>query len=208
MKVKVCGMREKENIEHLVQCNPDFIGFIFYPKSKRYVGKKLDATILDTIPLDVIKVGVFVNEDFETMLNIARENLLDMVQLHGNEDAGYCQEARNNNLLVSKAFSISDDAHLPDFEAYKEVVDYYLFDTKSAGYGGSGRKFNWQVLENKQFSRPVIISGGIGEEDVPELKKLDKKVFQVADINSRFELEPAKKNIEIVREFIRSLKNE
>ncbi len=212
MKIKVCGMRDAENISELVKLKPDYMGFIFYAKSKRFVANFPEVEI----PSEIKKVGVFVNETVEKVLEIIAENKLDAVQLHGNESPEYCFQIRHSELVseshpieIFKAFSVDDDFDFSKTEAYQNVCDFLLFDTKGKEYGGNGVKFNWQVLDNYKGVLPYMLSGGITKNDAQAIlsflrRKESKKCIGV-DINSGFEMEPALKNIANIKEFKQNL---
>ncbi|UMB53952.1 phosphoribosylanthranilate isomerase [Lutibacter sp. A64] len=209
MKIKVCGMRDAENISELIQLKPDYLGFIFYGKSKRFVTNfpKLE------IPSTIKKVGVFVNETVDNIIEIVEENKLDAVQLHGNESPEYIEELKVlliKKVEIFKAFSVDDNFDFSKTEPYQKVCDYLLFDTKGKDYGGNGVKFNWQVLDNYKGNLPYLLSGGISKKDAQALllflsKQEAEKCIGV-DINSGFEIEPALKNINDIKEFKQNLK--
>jgi len=210
MKLKVCGMRDNENIESLIALKPDFMGFIFYNKSKRFVA---DFPTIE-IPLSIKKVGVFVNESLDTVLDIVEKYNLDCVQLHGNETPEYCRKLKDGHLESSrkifseshhielfKAFSIDDTFEFSKTEKYQKDCDFLLFDTKGKDYGGNGLKFNWEVLQKYKGLTPFLLSGGITKNDVEDIKKIKHIAFVGLDINSGFEIEPALKNINDIKEF-------
>ena len=218
MLVKVCGMRDAENISELVKLKPDYIGFIFYGKSKRFVANFPEVEI----PSEIKKVGVFVNETIENVLEIVEKHKLDAVQLHGNESPEYCDKLRECHLELSrkislephsieifKAFSVDDDFDFSKTEAYQNVCNFLLFDTKGKDYGGNGVKFNWQVLDSYKGALPYMLSGGITKNDAQAIlsflgRQESKKCIGV-DINSGFEIEPALKNIANIKEFKQNL---
>ena len=204
MKIKVCGMRDAENISELIKLKPDYMGFIFYGKSKRFVTNFPEVEI----PSEIKKVGVFVNETIDEVIEVAEENKLDAIQLHGNESPEYCEELRVlliRKVEILKAFSVDDNFDFPKTEPYQKVCDFLLFDTKGKDYGGNGVKFNWQVLDNYKGETPFLLSGGISKVDGAEIKKISHKAFAGIDINSGFEIEPALKNIEDIKEFKQNL---
>ncbi len=205
-KIKVCGMRNLENIRKLVKLKPDYIGFIFYEKSPRYIGKKIDAEILDAIPPSIKKVGVFVNASEREMKNIIVQNGLNMVQLHGNESPEICQLMRFGGIEVIKAFSVDESFDFHSIKSYQESCGYFLFDTKTPNYGGSGKQFDWSLLDKHTFTKPVFLSGGIGVEDAEKIIQLNNKDIKVIDINSRFETEPGMKDIEAVKKFMKIIR--
>jgi phosphoribosylanthranilate isomerase len=217
MKVKVCGMRAPENISALLDIPIDFIGFIFYPKSARYIGKKgLDKWIGKNAEAfgEVKKVGVFVNAEVEEILNAVHDYQLDYIQLHGNESAEYCRElsilwqvSSVRKARMIKAFSIDEEFDFSNTEAYAPYCSYFLFDTKGKNPGGNGITFNWSLLEAYQGVTPFLLSGGIDPDSVEEIKALNFPQLSGIDINSRFETAPAVKDIESIRTFIRQVKN-
>lgn len=207
MKLKVCGMRDAENITELIKLNPDYMGFIFYDKSKRFVNEFPEVKIPSTIK----KVGVFVNESIENVISLVEENNLDAVQLHGNETPEYIEKLNFKFALkfhlieVLKAFSVDDDFDFSKTVSYQKVCDYLLFDTKGKDYGGNGVKFNWEVLQKYEGKTPFLLSGGITKNDTEDIKKIEHSAFAGLDINSGFEIEPALKNIEDIKEFKQNL---
>lgn len=202
LKIKICGMRDPENISGVASALPDFMGFIFYPKSKRFVGDEFSAKTVQIVPESVKKVGVFVDELPEKVMDICKKLELDVAQLHGNETPEYCREIRNSGLTVFKAFSVDEHFEFSKLEAYSGVCDYFLFDTKGHVPGGTGQKFNWQLLENYQGEIPFFLSGGIGPDDLEAIRHFSHPRWRGIDVNSGFEIEPALKNIEKVKNFI------
>jgi phosphoribosylanthranilate isomerase len=194
LKLKVCGMRDAENIRQLADLNPDYIGFIFYPKSKRYVDF-IDEVVLDALPESIKKTGVFVNEDFDVVVEKVKRFKLDAVQLHGNESPAYCAKLRDSKLQVIKAFGIDSEFDFIELNDYKDVVDYFLFDTKTDQHGGSGKTFDWNILSGYNLQIPYFLSGGLSLEHLAEIKKIDDSRLYALDLNSKFELEPGLKDI-------------
>lgn len=205
MKIKICGMRDPENMKEVIRLIPDFIGFIFYPKSRRFVGHDFPPINTQLVPDDIKKVGVFVNESIEQVLKKAEKYLLDFVQLHGGESPDYCQELKSRGIRIIKVFSIEDSFNVETIQSYLKAADLFLFDTKTAGYGGSGKKFNWDMLESLVIHKPFLLSGGIGPEDDEHVKKIDHPDFAGVDVNSRFELEPGLKNSELLQSFMQKI---
>ena len=214
MKIKVCGMRDMENIQRLIALEPDFIGFIFYDKSKRFVTNfpKVE------IPLSIKKVGVFVNESIENIANLVTEHQLDYVQLHGEESPEYCKELIENEAInsnesfqlgIMKAFSADETFDFSKTKAYTPYCDYFLFDTKGNEYGGNGIKFNWDILQNYKGKTPYLLSGGISKNDVSLIteffQKKENKMCIGLDVNSGFEIAPGLKNINDIKEFKQNL---
>lgn len=200
MKIKVCGTRDKENLEGILQLHPDFVGFIFYDKSPRFVNEIPD---IPNWPREVKRVGVFVDESLESMLDTAATYKLDFIQLHGNESPEMCVELKDKGLGVIKVFSITDDFDFLTLEPYKPFVDYFLFDTPSVGKGGSGQVFNWDLLKRYDQQIPFFLSGGIGPMHAEVVKSDWVQQFNpyALDINSRFETAPGVKNVEWLKLF-------
>ncbi|MCE5204762.1 MAG: phosphoribosylanthranilate isomerase [Porphyromonadaceae bacterium] len=203
MIIKVCGMRDVSNIRELELLDIDWMGFIFYPGSSRYVEKGLDY-----IPSKVKRIGVFVDQDLQILRERAAQNQLDAIQLHGNESPGYCINLREEGYKVIKSFGIDEDGFVPitQLDAYEGKCDYFLFDRKTRLHGGSGMKFDWNRLADYQGDTPFLLSGGISPEDVVEIKSFIHPRFVGIDINSRFEIEPALKDIEMIKEFVKQLR--
>lgn len=203
MKLKVCGMRDVHNLEELLTIQPDYIGFIFFEKSKRNVVHFPSVSI----PESIKKVGVFVNESPEHICELVQKNDLNAVQLHGDESPTYCKELAHllKGIEISKAFSIDDSFNFQQTLAYEPSCKFFVFDTKGKERGGNGVKFNWEVLSNYDGTTPFLLSGGIGLEDVEALEKFSQTIAAKhclgVDINSGFEIEPGLKNIEEIKQF-------
>ena len=196
MLIKICGLRD--NFAEVVVLKPDLAGLIFYQKSPRFVELSQEPVLKQKLT-DVKKVGVFVNADKDYVLGKVSEYNLDLVQLHGNESPELCSEIRKS-LPVIKAFGISSESDLQSAEKYAQYVDYLLFDTKTKGYGGSGVKFDWQMLQNVNISQKFLLSGGISLDDLEEIKALKINNLVGVDLNSRFEEAPGLKNIEKLKQ--------
>ena len=198
MRLKVCGMRELENISALSELDPNYIGFIFWSESSRFVDKK-------TPPLDkkIIKTGVFVDATFDYILTKIKDHQLDAVQLHGQESCSYCKVIKNYGLKVIKSFSIKNTFDFNTLEDYENSCDYYLFDTKGKLPGGNGFTFDWKILNEYPSEKPFFLSGGIGVDNLNEIKRLVKTKLPVhaIDVNSKFETAPGNKNIELLKKF-------
>lgn len=207
LKVKVCGMRDGENISGIALANPDYMGFIFYPKSSRYVGENASLG-LDYLPMSATKkVGVFVNEEPAKIISICRQNNLDIAQLHGNESPADCLQIKQSGLSVFKAFSVDETFDFMALKAYEESCDFFLFDTKGRLPGGTGKKFNWQLLDNYQLDIPFFLSGGIMPEDLNSIRQFHHPRLFGIDINSGFELSPALKDVAKVQQFIAGIRS-
>lgn len=202
MIVKVCGLKFENQIEKLDQIKSvNWLGFIFYKGSKRFI-KSINGKVKSAK-----KVGVFVNEDIKNLLNIAETNQLDILQLHGGESPELCLELKTSYTII-KAFGIDEGFDFSQLENYQDKVDYFLFDTKTKGYGGSGNVFNWSILEKYTLNVPFLLSGGISIESLDNIKSFKHKSFIGIDLNSGFENEPGDKNIELVKTFLKQLNNE
>jgi phosphoribosylanthranilate isomerase len=206
LKIKVCGMREPENISGVVATSPDYIGFIFYPKSPRFLGLEPVAEMLSLVPDSIKKVGVFVNELPETILQVCGSWKLNVAQLHGQEPPEVCQQIKQSGLKVFKAFSVDETFDPNQLRPYAGVCDCFLFDTKGQLPGGSGKKFDWQLLENYRLDVPFFLSGGIGPDDAGRLSRFVHPSLYGLDINSGFELAPAIKDVEKVKDFIQKIR--
>jgi len=199
MQIKVCGMRDPLNLEQVCDLLPEYIGFIFYSGSKRFVGTNPDPALFEIPGPDIKKVGVFVDEDLQQVRAFINTYKLDAVQLHGGESAEYCRQLSGETVEVIKVL----DPRLPfiEFERYMEVVDLLLFDSGGAGKGGTGLKFDWELLESLSFPTPFLLSGGIGPGDAGPIRSLDLRGLMGVDVNSRFELSPGLKDIEELKDF-------
>lgn len=196
--IKVCGMRDAQNIREIESTGIDLIGFIFWPKSSRYVSKR---------PAYLPKckrVGVFVNEDIEQVKRTASDYDLTLIQLHGNESPEYIRQLRKWEII--KAFNIASADDLEQTKAYEGFADYFLFDTKGKSAGGNGEKFDWSVLESYHGDTPFLLSGGIGPEDAELLNHWQHPYCIGFDINSRFEREPGIKDINKIKTFINTIR--
>lgn len=207
MLIKVCGMRQATNISDLCKLGPDYIGFIFYPKSLRFAGNILTPEITDRIPAGIKKTGVFVNASEKQILETVNRYKLNAVQLHGNEPPELCAILKEKNLEILKAFHPDNVHKLSETKAYEEVCDFFLFDTPSAEHGGSGCKFDWSVLEHYKGKCPFFLSGGIGPNDADTIANSMNIHPAGVDLNSRFEKEPGVKEIIMLEKFINKLRD-
>ena len=198
MKLKVCGMREPENIAAISALQPDLMGFIFYEKSKRLV--KPDAWVLEQVwAFQGQKVGVFVNADLEEVLENVAAFRLDYVQLHGDESPEFGQKLQAKGIKIIKVFGVQNQMPVEQIKLWEPYTDIFLFDTQTKDYGGSGRKFDWSILEGYASEKPFMLSGGIALEDLEDIKKLDIPKLWGIDVNSKFELEPGLKDVKKVQ---------
>lgn len=210
MRIKVCGMTQIEQVDKLADLGVTFAGFIFYPKSPRYVFKHMTTTQIRK-ENNINKVGVFVNAPVEEVLHMVDECRLHMVQLHGDESPKYCERIADY-VSVVKAFRLSDNDSVQwMIKPFMDVCDMFMFDTMGAGYGGTGKKFDWNMLQGQTIGKPFFLSGGIEPGDEEKLKifttePVAKALFAI-DINSKFELAPGIKDLDKVRLFADHLKD-
>jgi phosphoribosylanthranilate isomerase len=205
MKIKVCGMKYPENVQAVAALQPDYIGLIFYPHSPRFVGFEPNEALTE-LRLPAKKVGVFVDKDFSTIKSIIQKYHLDAVQLHGSESAETCAALRTT-VKVIKAFGVDEKFDFDLLKAYENKVDYFLFDTKTLVYGGSGKVFDWHVLEKYTLNIPFFISGGLSNENIGSVLQFKHPAFYGLDLNSKFEDKPGLKNIEKLEEAFDLIKN-
>lgn len=203
MKVKVCGMKVPENIAGLAELRPDLMGLIFYGPSPRDVGSMNPAS-LQKVALETEKVGVFVNESLEKILEKVRTYGLEYVQLHGDESPGFCA-AVMGFIPVIKAFRIHSDFDFAVTEGYSEVCEMFVFDAAGKNYGGNGEHFSWEVLDKYEGKTPFLLSGGLCLQDVPAIRALQHPRLVGVDINSGFEQAPGVKNLEKIKQFMEGL---
>ena len=198
MKLKVCGMRSHKNILALSDLKPDYMGFVFWEPSKRFV-----STTTPTLPSSIKKTGVFVDEVFDEIKSLIETHQLQAIQLHGNENPAFCDRLKDLNVEIIKVFSIKKDFDFSALSPYENVCDYFLFDTKGELPGGNGYAFDWELLKSYPSSKPFFLSGGIGIDDLADLEdisKLNLPLYAI-DVNSKFESEAGMKKIELLKDF-------
>lgn len=200
MIVKVCGIQSKNNINQISK-DINMVGLNFYKFSARYVVH--DEHVYSTIPSEVERVGVFVNEDYKSILSLTKKYKLDYAQLHGDESIAYGASLAKDTKVI-KVFRIKSGDDLSQISDH-DYASYYLFDTHTAAYGGSGLKFDWKAIGDYDGNIPFLLSGGIGQEDVDNIMSVDHPLFKGVDINSKFESSPGEKNMNSVYEFINQL---
>lgn len=199
-------MKEPENLQQVCGLGPDFVGYIFFRASARYVGEKPDEALF-SIPGDrVSRVGVFVNEPLLSLRNIVEAGWVDVVQLHGSETPEYCKTLVNEGIHVIKAIGPKHLDTIEKLEDYYGVVHYFLVDAASEGSGGSGEKFDWALLKKYTLPIPFLLSGGIGPGDANSIRNLDHLLLRGLDVNSRFEEAPGRKNIKSLKGFIKEIR--
>lgn len=219
VKLKICGMKHLENIQEVASLHPDYLGFIFYEKSPRnFEG------IIPEIPLSTKKVGVFIDANIDFIKKKINQYNLEIIQLHGDESVDYIKELKTNclversrdlevrfsqELIIWKVFSIKDEFDFELLKLYEGVVDAFLFDTKGKQKGGNGYTFNWNVLKEYNSKTPIVLSGGIGLDELTQLERILKTdlPIQVIDVNSKLEESPGLKSIKKVKEFVTRIKN-
>ena len=206
MKVKICGMKFPKNILEIVALQPDYMGFIFYPKSKRFVGENFSIKSIEKLPKSIKKVGVFVNESVENVLENVSKYKLDAVQLHGNESVETCAIIKEKGIEVIKVFSVDNYFNFEEVLPFEAVSDYFLFDTKTEKYGGSGKIFNWEILDKYTVSKPFFLSGGLGLDNLNTITKITHPALVGLDFNSQLEDKNYKKISEEVSELIHKIR--
>jgi phosphoribosylanthranilate isomerase len=205
MKLKICGLNNPDNLLDIVNLEPDFIGFIFYSKSKRYVANNISHEQLMLISKSVKKVGVFVNEDLDVVQRVYDQFNLDYVQLHGEENQDYCEKLHLMHVPLIKAFRISESFNFQTLNAYAPFCSFFLFDTAGVNPGGNGIKFNWKLIDNYDLKVPFFLSGGIGYNDINLISKLSFEMLYAIDINSQFEIKPGIKDVKKAKKFINKI---
>ena len=202
MKLKVCGITQLEQLQQLDEIGVNYAGLIFYPQSARCIINKLHDADVKSLQLSLNKIGVFVNAEEDFIMDSVEKYGLDMVQLHGDETPGFCKLI-SDQITVIKAFRITQtNEQNIDWmiKPYEEYCDYYLFDTNRKGaYGGTGEKFNWQLLNENKINKPFFLSGGIGLNDVGKLKAFEHPFFYCVDVNSRVEIADGIKDMVVVK---------
>lgn len=201
-------MRDAQNIREVEALGVDWMGFIFWSPSKRCCSEK--PTYL---PENCKRVGVFVNAEIEEIVDKTIEYRLDLVQLHGKEDRQYVMSLRkalgsaDQTPLIIKAMALKAKEDLAKCDQYVGFVDYFLFDTPSPGYGGTGKSFDWSLLDGYSSFTPFILSGGIGPDSAADVNAFSNPFCVGIDLNSKFEIEPGLKNVELLKEFIPQIKS-
>jgi len=204
IQIKVCGIRDPFNLEQLCALDPEYVGFIFYPRSKRFVGAEPDPALFDIPKPAIKKVGVFVDEQLTRVIEAIDLYGLEAVQLHGRESVDYCRKLSTQAVKLIKVLDPLVSG--VKMESYLNVVDFFLFDSGKAGTGGTGQKFDWELLEERPHHFPFFLSGGIGPGDEEMIRSLELPGFRGVDINSRFELSPGLKDIESLKEFFNEIR--
>lgn len=206
LKIKVCGMKDSLNIAEVAGLMPDYMGFILYEQSPRYVSPEKAEALANGVPASIRRTGVLVNMPFEDASKIAHSGIFDILQLHGNESPDYCKRL-SRNIEIIKAFRISDrlPENLKDYQPYCRM---FLFDTAGKDFGGTGKKFDHSILASYALNTEYILGGGISADDSGYLKSFRNDKMAGVDLNSRFEISPGIKNVSLLKEFIEKLRNE
>ncbi|MEN9917618.1 MAG: hypothetical protein RL662_54 [Bacteroidota bacterium] len=207
MKIKVCGMKYPQNIDQLVQLPIDYMGMIFYPKSPRFYDQAHEQ-VTQKFPPHIQRVGVFVNEDIDSLVHIIDTYNLTSVQLHGQETLAYCEQLIRLRPLVTriKVFNVSEATDFDIAKDYMGGCEYFLFDTKTVQHGGSGVKFDWSILDHYTLQKPFFLSGGISAQDADAIRQIKHPQLYGLDLNSRFEVSAGIKNIELIDKFIKDIR--
>ncbi len=195
--IKICGMTDPDNAQQVLALKPQYMGFIFYDQSKRFVERNNRSWIRDIS--GVIKTGVFVNAPAEEILITALDLKLGALQLHGNESPEMCRQLKEDTgLQLIKAFGINSDFNWDILTAYQHEVDFFLFDTQSVQYGGTGKVFDWNLLHRYQLEKPYFLSGGLNPDNIQEALLLDDRRLYALDLNSGFEKSPGIKSLDLL----------
>lgn len=206
MKIKICGLKHKTNLFDVVEAGVDYVGMIFYEKSPRYVLDSLYPEDVWFLPDEVEKIGVFVNASFDEIKKYAKLYQLNLIQLHGNETPEVCKQLQNLGYGVIKAFGVDESFDFNRLKPYHTSVDFFLFDTKTSDYGGSGITFDWNILTNYTLDIPVFIGGGVSLENLNELLNFNFPFLYSVDMNSKLEIEPGLKDILKVQKAVELVK--
>jgi phosphoribosylanthranilate isomerase len=198
LKLKICGLSEPDNIRQVAALLPDYMGFIFYKNSPRFVSD--DFVMPQSLPASIKKIGVFVNETVQKVSRISKQLSLDGVQLHGTESIDNCKALKAVGLRVIKVFSVDDAFDFKLVSEYKSTVDYFLFDTKGMLYGGNGYVFNWNKLKEYDQEVPFFLSGGLSPDNILSVKELAGMNIHALDVNSGVEVRPGLKDVDLINE--------
>lgn len=206
LKIKVCGMKYPDNIAALSNLKPDYMGFIFYPPSKRFVGLDFEKQHLSSVKIETKKTAVFVNAHLHEVEEFSNIYGFKTLQLHGNETPEFCATLKEKGFSIIKAFGVDEHFNFEVLKPYLVAVDFFLFDTKTDLHGGSGLTFSWQILDNYKLERPFFLSGGIDLNNIEAALSINNQYFYGIDINSKFEIEPGLKDIKKVEEIFSKIK--
>lgn len=206
MKLKVCGLNNPKNLQAVAELAPDYLGFIFYGGSPRCARvPEIQAAVL-SLPSEIQKVGVFVNQELDEVLTIGKALQLDFMQLHGHESPAYVQAVNAAGFGVIKAFAVRQGFDWGMLNNYVPKVDFFLFDTPTPGFGGSGQTFDWTLLNHYQGTTPFFLSGGLEASSMPAVKSIQHPAFYGLDANSRLETAPGHKDLNATQQLINAIK--
>lgn len=194
-------------IQELAALGIDYAGLIFYRNSPRYVGGKIYPQEIESLPDQTGLIGVFVNEDVQVVKTIVSRYRLNAIQLCGDESPAYCEDLMKT-VEVIKVIPVGDRIDLAVLQQYKNSCNFFLFDTRSKKYGGSGVHFDWRLLQHADIGKPFFLSGGLGPKDTDRLREFYHSSFYGIDLNSRFETAPGIKDIKKIKVFIDKLKKQ
>lgn len=198
MKIKVCGLKYPDNIKAVAGLAPDYVGFIYYGRSPRFVDDIATDTLIN-LPASIYKTAVFVDEDQQEINRLIDQYGFDAIQLHGNESADFANSFKGK-VQVIKAFGLNKDFNFNQLDAYANKVDYFLFDTKTDAHGGSGKTFDWDILKKYKLNVPFFLSGGLSLDNLEQVAKITHPQFYGVDLNSKFETAPGLKDIEKLKQ--------
>lgn len=202
MLIKICGMKDSVNVSEVAGLNPSFIGFILFHSSPRYVTLEEVSELTSSLPETIRKVGVIVNEPLEKAIQMADSKLFDLLQLHGDESPEYCRKL-SDYLPLIKAFRIGD--RLPDVRAYEAFCEFFILDTHGEGFGGNGTRFDHNLLHNYSSKKEYLLAGGISPGDAMLLRARIFPGMAGVDLNSRFEITPGRKDVNLLKNFINNI---
>ena len=208
MLTKLCGFTEKNSVQTAIAQKCDFLGFVFYPKSPRFITPKNARIISADVPLNIAKVAVIVDPTFEFLAEIAQDFLPDFFQFHGSETAEFLQKTRQKfpSIKIIKAFRISQAKDLTQVQDFTDFADFFLFDSKAENeFGGSGEKFNWEILRNFRSEKDWFLSGGINAENLDEAIRITGA--RMIDVSSGIEKSRAVKSHELIIQLMIKTKN-
>ena len=203
VKIKICGMRDETNISAVAALSPDYMGFIHYPPSPRYVGDAF--RVPPGFPAGIEKVGVFVNEGTKTIVQTLQQNHIMSVQLHGDEPPRQCADLRSMGFNVIKVFSVGEGFDFARTRDYEDDVNYFLFDTKGKLYGGNAQQFDWEVLNDYDQRVPFFLSGGLNDDNLKSISRLEGMNLHAVDLNSGVEMSAGVKNVDMLRDLMNRL---
>jgi phosphoribosylanthranilate isomerase len=204
MKIKVCGLKDPDNIKAVAKLSPDYMGFIFYKPTPRFAAD-LPASELELLPGAINRTGVFVNEDADIVNSLISKYNFNTIQLHGNESADFSNSFRDK-VTVIKAVGLHTDFDFEHLNGYDNKVDFFLFDTKTELHGGSGKTFDWGILDNYKLNIPFFLSGGLSLDNLQEIRNIDHPQFYGVDLNSKFETSPGIKDMTKLKQAFELLK--